>query len=168
MAKYTNPTPSTILVDFEDAAVANISLDVAALTDAVKHAAMMFGFQTVMRNATAGKMDELPKAHAAMLQRVQTWQSGKWVTEAQAKAAAGLSDDERNKIIGEVLIMAKKAKGDTRTGDEILAAFNAIPAEKQQAALESLKKVIDKRVKDALRQKKALAKAVGGAGAVEY
>ena len=154
---------SVVSLDFETAGTENMAVDVSAFNDSVKHAAMMFGFQTALRNTTAGKLEELPKALEALKGRVSTWNSGSWLSQAEAKAAVDLSTDEKNAIIGNVIIMARRAQGDTRTDGEILGAFNGLDETRKGAILEALKKPIDKRIKEALRQKKTLAKTAAGA-----
>lgn len=158
---------SVITMNFETEGVADIVVDVNELPDAVKAQALMFGFQTALRNATAGKLDELEKAIASVKGRIETWKGGSWQTVAEAKAAIELTDDEKKQIIGATVVMARRAQGDTRTDEEILTAFNGLPDERRGAVLTALQKPIDKRIRDALRQKKALAKGAGS-GAVNF
>lgn len=158
MSKYT-VEGNTIKVDFETEGVASVELDTSTLNDAVKHAAMLFGLQTVMRNSTAGKMDEPVKAREAMLSRISVFKSGAWATEAQAKAAVALTEDERKQVVASVIVLARRAKGDQRADAEILAAFNGLDDNRKGQVIASLQKAIDKRLKDALRQKKVLSKA---------
>lgn len=157
---------SVISMDFEAEGVAPVSLDVNTLSDDVKVAGLMFGFQTAMRNATAGKLEEISKAVESVNGRIKTWQSGAWLAQGESRAAIELSDDEKKATIAQVLVMARRAQGDTRTDEEILAAFNGLNADRQGEILSALKKPIDKRLKDALRQKKALAK--GGTSAITF
>jgi len=149
---------SVISLDFETQGVANPTLDVNELPDAVKAQAMLFGFQTALRNATAGKLEEVEKALASVTGRISTWKSGSWQSVAESKAAVELSDDEKQMIIGTTLVMARRAQGDTRTDEDILAAFNGLPEARKTEILAALAKPIDKRIRDALRQKKAMAK----------
>lgn len=148
---------SVITIDLEDGQD-KIIVDVNSFKPEVQDAGKMFGFKTVLRNTTAGKMDEPPKARAAMLARIKLFQDGMWESEATARAAVELSDEERGKVIGDVIVLAKKAKGDARSPGDILRAFNALPEEQRSAAVASLQKMIDKKLKDALRQKRTMAK----------
>jgi hypothetical protein len=151
---------SIINMNFETEGVADISVDVNSLPDAVKISALMFGFQTALRNSTAGKLDELEKAVASVQGRIKTWTDGSWLSQAESKAAVEITDDEKKSLIAATLVMARRAQGDTRTDEEILTAFNGLPAERQTAVLAALAKPIDKRIREALRQKKAMAKGV--------
>lgn len=149
-------------MNFETAGLADTVVDFSTLPEAVKVEAMKFGFQTAMRNATAGKLEEVEKAKKAVDERVATWQKGDWKTAAEQKAAIELGEDERKGVIGRVIVMARRAKGDTRSEAEILAAFDGLDQDRQKGVLEALKKPIDKQIKDALRQKKLLSKAGAG------
>lgn len=154
---------TNISMNFETEGVSNIDLDVATLPEAVKHQAMIFGFQHAMRNATAGKLEEVQKAVDAVTARVGNWKSGSWMTQAEAKAAITLSDEERSQVVARVIVMARKAKGDTRSDSEILTAFNALDEARKAAVVASLQKPIDKQIKNALREKKLLSKSGSGA-----
>lgn len=156
MAKYET-SGKVLSIDLEDGKD-KIVVDVASLAQAVQDAALMFGVRTVLRNTTAGKMDEPEKARTAMLARVALFTSGKWESETTSAAAVELSDEERSKIVGDVIVLAKKAKGDTRSPGDILRAFNGLPEAQRGAAVASLQKMIDKKLKDALRQKRTMAK----------
>lgn len=156
-------TNTLIAMNFETEGIANVEIDVATLPDAVKHQAMVFGFQTALRNATAGKLEEINKAVESVNGRINTWKTGAWQTQAEAKAAITLSDDERSQVVARVIVMARKAKGDTRSDSEILTAFNALDEARKAAVVASLQKPIDKQIKNALREKKLLSKSGGGA-----
>jgi len=147
-------------VDFEDGKD-QVTLDVGTLSEDVRTAAMLFGFQTALRNSTAGKLEEMDKARASLTGRVKTWSDGAWLSVAESKAAIELTKEERQQVIGQVVILARRAQGDARTDAEILGAFNGLADERKQAVLKALEKPIDKRLKDALRQKKSLAKGAG-------
>jgi len=158
---------SVITQDFETAGVDVVVLDVNTLPDAVKAQAMLFGFQTALRNATAGKLEEVAKAVESVHGRVKTWQAGSWLSQAESKAAVELSKDEKSAIIASVIVLARRAQGDTRTDEEILTAFNGLDEARQGAIVAALQKPIDKRIKDQLRQKKVLAKS-GSDSAVNF
>lgn len=148
-----------LTVDFETEGLSHITVDVETLSDSIKTAARDFGVQVALRNATAGKMQDEPAlAHKLMTAKLALFVAGTWAEEREGKAKVVLSAEEKAVIIGDVLVKAKQAKGDKRTPAEILAAFGALPAEQQSAAIASLQKLIDKRFNAALRDKKSAAK----------
>ena len=63
----------------EGGAAAEATIDVGALPDAVKQAALLFGVQTAARNATAGLFSEDPvTAFKRMTARFKNWLDGQW------------------------------------------------------------------------------------------
>lgn len=162
MAKYTE-AGTTVTLDLEDSKPP-LSCDLSKLKPEVQQSIAIFGLRTLMRNATAGKIEDLSdgKARSAVEQRLATFASGRFVSEGESKAKTELSDEERNEVIRNVIVMAKKAKGDTRPATEIIGAFNKLADEQKQTILGTLQKVIDKQLKAKLREKKTVGKATQG------
>lgn len=167
-AKYST-SGTTVTLDLEDSKPALVC-DLASLSPDVQREISLFGLRTLMRNATAGKIEDLSdgKARAAVEQRLATFASGKFTSEAESKAKAELSEDERNDVIRNVIVMAKRAKGDTRDAPTILTAFNALPDAQKSTILATLQKVIDKQMKAKLREKKQTAKSVSSATGMDF
>lgn len=167
-AKYTE-SGTTVSVDLEDSKPA-ITADFASYTPEVQKEISMFGLRTLMRNATAGKMDDVSdgKARTAMEHRLKLFADGKFVAEGTSKASVELSIEEQNEVIRNVIVMAKKAKGDTRDATAIITAFNGLPNEQRKGILASLQKVVDKQMKERLRQKKLAAKAGDNAAMASF
>jgi hypothetical protein len=77
------------------------ALDIAALPDAVKAAALAFGIQTAMRNATAGLFKEEPLTALKRIQaRVASWLSGEW------KAAATGEGERKTSMLAQAVAEA--------------------------------------------------------------
>lgn len=123
----------------------------------VRDAAMRFGFATALRNSTAGKMDDLEVARKLLLAKAATF-SKVWAEAKDGKAKVELTADEIAGIVGDVIVRAKQAKGDKRAAADILAAFNARTEDERKATIASLKSLIDKAMKQRLKDKKAAAK----------
>lgn len=159
-AKYTTPEGTQqVVLDLEDQKPPLVG-DLSTLKPEVVTQIAMFGLRTLMRNATAGKIEDLTdgKARQAVEQRLATFASGKFVAEGDAKAKLELTDAEKSEVIRNVIVMAKKAKGDVRAEADIIIAFNGLSPEQKQAIVASLQKVIDKQIKQKLREKKSVAK----------
>lgn len=152
---------TVISFDFEDGK-SPVELDVASLNQEVKDAGLLFGMRTVMRNATAGKMEEVEKARAAMESRVQLFKSGKWQTEGETRAAVELSSAEKDQIVKDAIVLYKKSKGDQREPAAILAAFAQLDGAIQQRFVDSLGSIIKTRMKAMLKDKKSAGKVKGG------
>lgn len=152
---------STLTINFkEDGADVQHVLNASDLTEQVREAAMRFGLQTVLRNATAGKMDEVQDAIKAQAARLATIKGGAWAEQRATKDAIGLSDDEKNDIMFRVITDAYRMKpGNTRTAQEIITWFNGQDETVQQAVLTALKGSIDKALKAALAARKKAGKA---------
>lgn len=67
------------------------SLDVATLPEAVKAAALQFGIQTAVRNATAGLFEKEPQSALKRIQaRIESWLKGEWkaaATEGESRTS---------------------------------------------------------------------------------
>lgn len=149
---------SVTLVDAEGVEP-DLVFDPMACNQSVRDAAMRFGFQVALRNATAGKMDEIDaKARPDLLAKAKVFVGGVWKEATEGKAEVKLSEEERAQVIVEVLLRWKKAKGDKRPDAEILEAFQAIGEVKRKEVLASLAKLIDMALKQRLKDKKAAAK----------
>ncbi len=150
---------SVISYDFEDGK-APVELDISKLSPDVVNAGALFGFVTVMRNATAGKMEDVEVARKAMEGRVALFNSGSWRSAAEAKAAIGLTDDEKTDIVRQVVILKKRADGTAgqRTDAQIIEAFDGLEHSRKQAYVDSLKPLIQKRMNELLKFKKSAAK----------
>lgn len=141
-----------------------LSLDLDQLSDAVKDGAMKLGLRTALRNSTAGKMDDEAEGWKALKAKAAVFTSGVWEKAGEAKAKVELTEAEQLQVLSEVLILARRSQGDKRTDAEILEAFNALDQERQGKILAALKKAIDKRMAQRLREKKG----VKTAGTVEF
>lgn len=153
---------NVLTIDFEDKAFEPVVVDVSELSSDVQDAALRFGVQVALRNSTAGKMDDLTEGYKALKAKLAVFTAGVWTEAKEAKAAAALTDEEKAVIVADVIVKAKQAKGDKRTPTEIMQAFGGLPEEQRKAAVASLQKLIDKRFKAALRDRKAAAKADAG------
>ena len=97
-------------------------IDISQLSEAVKHAALMFGVQTAARNSTAGLFTEDPAlALKRMTGRFVTWLAGEWKA-----ASAGGEGAERPTSM---LAMAV-AEGGGITAEEAAAAIAGVIEEK--------------------------------------
>ncbi len=155
---------SVISYDFEDGKPA-VELDISKLSPDVVNAGALFGFVTVMRNATAGKMEDVEVARKAMEGRVALFKGtdttpGAWRSAAEAKAAIGLTEDEKTDLIKQVVILKKRADGTAgqRTDAQIIEAFDGLEHSRKQAYVDSLKPLIQKRMNELLKFKKSAAK----------
>lgn len=149
---------NVLTIDSEVEAIGKVEVDLDKLSEPVKQAALKFGLKTALRNSTAGKMDDPAEGFKALKAKLAVFQSGVWEAEGEAKVKVGLTDDERLKILREVLVMARRAKGDKRTDAEIVTAFSELSEQRQADVLAALKTAIAKREKQALAEKKKLAK----------
>lgn len=87
----------------ENGAVGVATLDVAALPDNVKTAAMLFGLQTAARNATAGLFTEEPvTALKRMASRFETWLKGEW----KAASAGGEGAERKTSMLAQAVAEA--------------------------------------------------------------
>lgn len=164
MAKYQwNDAGSKLTITLDDAegAQPDVVMDMDSLSESVVQAAARFGMQTALRNSTAGKMDDLADARKALIAKATVFNAGVWAETKEQKAKAELTEAEQADVIADVIVQAKQAKGDKRAKAEILAAFGALDAAKQKAAIESVQKLIDKALKTKLKQKREAAKAGG-------
>lgn len=167
LAKYTEQG-NVLTLDLEDQQPV-ITADLTSYSPEVQQQIAMFGLRTLVRNATAGKIEDLSdgKARAAVEQRLKTFASGKFTSESTSKAGVELTEDEKNDVIRSVIVMAKKANGDPRDEGAIITAFNGLDQTKKQEIVASLQKAIDKQLKTKLKQKKDAAKAgTSAAGAM--
>lgn len=142
---------NVLSVDLEDNGPV-VSIDVAKLADKIKLDSLQLGLQTKVRNFTAGKMDDPAKGRKAMEDGVAELLKGNWGTERTA--AVDLSNEERTQVINTYLVEAKRATGDKRPADEIVASFRGLPTEKQSEILKKHERNINKRIKAALAVKK--------------
>lgn len=161
MATYTWKD-AVLTVDFETEGFAPLTFDLGAAPDTLKNGAAMFGVSTIVRNSTAGKMDDIPAAYALAKAKIAVLASGVIVAKGEAKAKLELTDAEKSEVIAQVIVEAKQAKGDKRERGEIVTAFKALPEAKQGEVLASLAKLIDKGYKAKLKQKKDAAKSDAG------
>lgn len=143
----------------------SLSVDLDAMSDSVKLGAMKLGLRTALRNATAGKMDDEAEGWKALKAKAAVFDSGVWEKATEAKAKVELTEDEQLKVVEEVLILARRSQGDTRSDAEIIEAFNGLEDERKTQALGALKKTIDKKMAQRLKEKKAMGKT---AGTVEF
>lgn len=143
----------------------SLSVDLDAMSDSVKLGAMKLGLRTALRNATAGKMDDEAEGWKALKAKTAVFDSGVWEKATEAKAKVELTEDEQLKVVEEVLILARRSQGDTRSDAEIIEAFNGLEDERKTQALGALKKTIDKKMAQRLKEKKAMGKT---AGTVEF
>lgn len=142
---------NVLTVDLEDNGP-KVVIDVAKLNDSVKLKSLQLGVQTKVRNFTAGKMDEPAKGRAAMETGVKELLSGNWGTEKSASVE--LSAEERTAVIDTYLVEAKRAIGDKRPSNEIVASFRSLPTDQQTSILKKHERNINKRLKAALAVKK--------------
>lgn len=168
MAKYTQ-SGTSVTLDLEDQKP-SITADLSTYSADVQREIALFGLRTLMRNATAGKIEDLSdgKARRDVENRLATFASGKFTSEQESKAKQELTEEERNDVIRNVIVMAKKAKGDTRDAATIIGAFNTLPDAQKATILGTLQKVIDKQMKAKLREKKQTAKSVGNAQGMDF
>lgn len=143
----------------------SLSVDLDAMSERVKLGAMKLGLRTALRNATAGKMDDEAEGWKALKAKAAVFDSGVWEKATEAKAKVELTEDEQLKVVEEVLILARRSQGDTRSDAEIIEAFNGLEDERKTQALGALKKTIDKKMAQRLKEKKAMGKT---AGTVEF
>ena len=143
----------------------SLSVDLDAMSESVKLGAMKLGLRTALRNATAGKMDDEAEGWKALKAKAAVFNSGVWEKATEAKAKVELTQEEQLKVVEEVLILARRSQGDTRTDAEIIAAFNGLADERKGEVLVALKKTIDKKMAQRLKEKKAMGKT---AGTVEF
>ena len=110
-------------------------VDAEMLSQAVRDAAMRFGLQTVLRNATAGKMDEIDTAIKAQKQRLDTLVGGKWAEQKTAKDAIVLGDDEKLEIVSREVVNAYFMKpSNKKTRAEILIAVTEMDLAKKRTS----------------------------------
>jgi len=150
---------STLTIKLSEEDTAPTVVEVAKFSPSIMQAACKFGINTVLRNATAGKMDDLDLARKSIAARVALFMEGKWAAEGSAKAGVELSDEEKQDVISSAIVNAYKAKGSTKTAAQILEGFNALDGTQQSTVLTALKKNIDSAMKDVLSKKKKAAKA---------
>jgi len=163
MAKYQWKQGTNVLaIDFEDSNYPVVEVDLADLHETVQDAAMRFGLKTALRNATAGKMDDLAEAYKALCAKAAVFKSGVWAEEREGAEKPSLSDEDKARIIASMIVKAKQARGDKRTADQIMTAFAALDEVAQKAAIASMQKAIDKRFKAELRDRKAAKKLDAG------
>lgn len=155
MAKYTF-NGNSLSIDFtEDGIDEVVTADLDGMTDAVQQASARFGLKTVLRNSTAGKMDNPADALKALKARLATLESGKWAEEGEGTAKVELTDDERAAVIqGTICIAYGKPANDA----EMLKKLAGASESTMGAILAKLKPQIDKALKQALSKKKAAAK----------
>jgi len=85
----------------EGGAAAEATIDVGALPDAVKQAALLFGVQTAARNATAGLFSEDPvTAFKRMTARFKNWLDGQW------KAASAGEGERKTSMLSQAVAEA--------------------------------------------------------------
>lgn len=143
----------------------SLSVDLDAMSESVKLGAMKLGLRTALRNATAGKRDDEAEGWKALKAKAAVFDSGVWEKATEAKAKVELTEDEQLKVVEEVLILARRSQGDTRSDAEIIEAFNGLEDERKTQVLGALKKTIDKKMAQRLKEKKAMGKT---AGTVEF
>lgn len=160
MAKY-QWQGNVLSIDFEVEGLKKFEVDTALLSDAVQQAAMKFGLQTALRNATAGKMDDPAEGHKALAAKLAVFDSGVWEKAGESKAKIELSAEEKAAVVEEVVIAARRAKGDTRTSAEIIAAFKSLSEDRAKGVLDALAKPIEKKLKARLADRKKLGKVEG-------
>lgn len=160
MAKY-QWQGNVLSIDFEMSDLDPVEINADAFSEEVKNAAMKFGLQTALRNATAGKMDDPKAGYAALVTKLKIFHSGVWEKAGESKAKIELSAEEKAAVVEEVVIAARRAKGDTRTNAEIIAAFKSLSEDRAKGVLEALAKPIEKKLKARLADRKKLGKVEG-------
>ena len=145
-----------------------LTLNLDDLSPAVIAGATKLGLRTALRNATAGKMDDEAEGWKALKAKAQVFSTGVWEKAGEAKGKVELTQEEIAACLAEVIIAAKRAQGDKRTDAELNEAFVALPEEKKMAILTALKKPIDKKLAQRLKDKKALGKTVAAGNAVDF
>lgn len=157
MAKY-EWQGSVLTVDFEVEGLETVRVDLDQLSSEVRLAAAKFGLQHALRNSTAGKMDDPAEGYKAMRAKLAVFNSGVWEKQGESRAKVELTEQEKEATVQEVIIAARRAKGDQRTGEQIITAFEGLDEDRQKAALAALKPAIDKKMKQRLQEKKKLGK----------
>lgn len=160
MAKY-QWNGSTLVIDFEVEGLDKIEVFSNALSPEVRESAMKFGLQTALRNSTAGKMDDPHEGYKALKAKLAVFDSGVWEKAGESKGKVELSEDEKKATIAEVIIAARRAKGDQRTNEQILEAFGGLDQARQAEVIKALAKSIEKKLKQKLADKKKLGKVDG-------
>ena len=160
MAKYVW-TNAVLTIDFEQEGLDKFEVDSSKLSQEVRESAMKFGLQTALRNATAGKMDDPAEGHKCLKAKLAVFESGVWEKAGESKAKVELTDAEKSAAITEVVIAARRAKGDTRTDVEIVTAFKALDDTRAAGVLAALAKPIEKKMKQMLADRKKLGKVAG-------
>lgn len=160
MAKYVWQDNGALAITLSDAegAQPDLVFQPTATSADTQLAATRFGFQTALRNATAGKMDDLDEARKALLARAKVFMETGWKSESEGAGKIELTQEEKDATVARVLCINKRANGDKRTDVEILTAFGGLDDEKKVAVLASIAKPIEKALKQALRDKRTAVK----------
>lgn len=92
-----------------------------------------FGMATKLRNFTAGKDTEA--ARKALTEGIKMLQTGNW--GAERAGAVELTAEEKQSVVENYIVAQKRLKGDARSEADIIAAWRAIPADKQKTVIEN-------------------------------
>jgi hypothetical protein len=110
---------------------------------------LAFGFQTKLRNYTAGK--ESDKAREAVLGGIKQLTAGEWGASTER---VELSDTEKSAVVASYMVAQRRLRGDVRPEEQILTAYNALPADKKAAIEKKHEKGIKKAMSERLKAKK--------------
>jgi predicted Fe-S protein YdhL (DUF1289 family) len=138
--------------------IEELSFNPVELPTEIQDALVAVAVQRVFRERTAGKLDsaEDRKAAAKNIQdQWQAWMNGDLQIARQGKVE--LSEEETAATIARFIVNRKRSLGDKRSENEILAIWQKLPSEKQQAVLDANKKEIKKVLREQLNIKRGKA-----------